>query len=93
MRGEQPREPLAEAALAEGSEQTAIAHYEEAVEQSDVLYEQVRITGRRGDTLPNISFENGSTLASLRSANDLGDSLILSSTQPISVPILAPVQQ
>ena len=83
----------AEAALAEGSEQAAIGHYEDAVEKSDVLYELVRITGRRGDTLPNISFENGSTLASLRSANDLGDSLILSRTQPISVPVLAPVQK
>jgi tetratricopeptide (TPR) repeat protein len=83
----------AESAYNEGNELPAITFYEESVEKADELYELTRITARRGDTLPNIAFENGSTLASLRSANELGDSLIISRSTPLLVPILPPLRQ
>jgi tetratricopeptide (TPR) repeat protein len=83
----------ADSAYDSGNALSAISSYEEAMKQADELYEFTRIAALRGDTLPNIAFENDSTLASLRTANDLGDSLIVNRSQQLSVPVLAPVQQ
>lgn len=85
------RETIAQAELAvsQGNAVGALDLYEQAVEESDPLYDLKEINARRGDTLPNIAFERGSTLVSLISANDLGGSLVLSRTRPLFVPTLA----
>jgi tetratricopeptide (TPR) repeat protein len=72
---------------------SAIDSYKEAVKQADEFYELTRIDALRGDTLPNIAFENGSTLSSLRTANDLGDSLIIGRSRELFIPILPALPQ
>ena len=79
----------AELAVSQGNAVGGLDLYEQAVEKSDRLYDLKEINARRGDTLPNIAFERGSTLVSLISANDLGGSLVLSRTRPLFVPTLA----
>ncbi|MFH1186187.1 MAG: hypothetical protein V1755_14290 [Chloroflexota bacterium] len=83
----------ADSAYDSGNALLALSSYEEAMKQADEFYELTRIAALRGDTLPNIAFENGSTLASLRSANDLGDSLIVNRSKQLSVPVLPPLRQ
>lgn len=81
----------AEAAYVAGNRLAAVDLYAEAAELADKIPELTRVNARRGDTLPNIAFETGSTLVSLRGANDLGESLILSRSMPLMVPTLAPI--
>lgn len=82
----------AEAAFEVGSPLGAIELYEEAVDRISELFELTRIDALRGDTLPNIAFDHGSTLASLLDANQLGEALVLSRSRELFVPIITPLQ-
>ena len=78
----------ADSVYAAGDKFKAIGIYEATLDQTEQLYELTKIAALQGDTLPNLAFENGSTIWSLRNANDLGDRLIISRSQELSVPVL-----
>jgi tetratricopeptide (TPR) repeat protein len=71
----------------------AIRLYEIAVGQVDVLYDHVTVAVEQGDTLADIAFKYGSTIESLRAANDLGEIMIIGKDQEILVPFISNASQ
>lgn len=80
----------ANAAFKQGRALEAIGLYETALKQADKLYEQKKVAATQGDTLPNVAFQNDSSLESLRAANQLGESLILGQDQDLQIPEMPP---
>jgi tetratricopeptide (TPR) repeat protein len=83
----------ADSAYNAGDKLKAGALYEATLDQTQEFYVTNKIAAMQGDTLPNLAFENGTTIWSLRSANDLGDRLILSRSQELLAPVLSPVEK
>jgi tetratricopeptide (TPR) repeat protein len=74
-----------------GDKLKAGALYEATLDQTQQLYVLDKVAAMQGDTLPNLAFENGTSVWSMRNANDLGDRLILARSQELLVPVLSPV--
>ena len=71
----------------------AIRLYEVAVGQVDILYDHVTVAVEAGETLADIAFKYGSTIESLRAANDLGEIMIIGKDQEILVPFISNASQ
>ncbi len=81
----------ANAAFKAGHALEAIGLYETAMKQADQLYEQTKVAVSRDDTLPNVAFENNSSLESLRAANQLGESLVIGQDRDMLIPGMPPI--
>jgi tetratricopeptide (TPR) repeat protein len=80
----------ADTAYGSGGALQAIGLYETAMKQADKFYEQKKVAVNRDDTLPNVAFENDSSLESLRTANQLGESLIVGQDRDMLIPVMPP---
>jgi hypothetical protein len=67
----------------------AIRFYEIGMQQAQMLYDQKTITVNQGDTLPNIAFQNGTTVARLRAVNQFGEGMIILKDQELIIPVLS----
>ena len=78
----------AETAYKKGDAVAAIGLYEAAQKQEDKLYDQTRVAVNPGETLLNIAFKNGTSVTSLRHANQLGEGMIITKSQELLVPVM-----
>ena len=76
----------ANAAYADNKMRNAVLFFEQVVERQDELfgYETEKVT--HGDSLPDIAFEFGCTIDILKSANKIGESLIIQLDQDLLIP-------
>ena len=79
----------AELAYKNGDDFEAVRLYEIAIGQMDVLYEHITVAVNQGDVLADIAFEYDTTIESLRTANNLGDAILIGKDQEILVPFIS----
>lgn len=77
------------AAHEQGDDLNSVRLYEIAMEQEGKLYDQKTIVVNQGDTLANIAFQNGTTIESLRVANQLGENMVVVKDQEFLVPVIS----
>lgn len=79
----------AESAMNQRDFWNAARLYEIAFENLEMIYQFETMNVNRGDTLAQIAFESGSSLAAIFSMNDgLGTNLVVRSDQEIMIPVL-----
>lgn len=83
----------ARSAYRAGNNWDAIRLYESALEDEAMLYQYITIKVSRGDSVAQIAFLYGTTIENLRTANRLGESMIIGSEQEILIPVFSLEQE
>jgi type II secretory pathway pseudopilin PulG len=74
-------------AFDDGKMRDAITLYEKVVEEKDKLFDYDSVKVNHGDSLPDLAFQYGCTIEILKTANQLGDSLIIQLDQDLLIPV------